>query len=177
MSGWVNDPALSGGRLTSSLVHSIDLMRYLAGSEIVRVQAEGGNLAVRGLNQLDNAVATVRFANGAIGVLLHGTAGRSDLLSNWSFQTIGVGTNATLYDHCRQAVLHIAGAEPESVVDLVADPFQVGMRPMIDEFAAAVARGVADRATPRDGTVSLAICRAIETAIASGQAQDIAPLR
>jgi predicted dehydrogenase len=51
------------------------------------------------------------------------------------------------------------------------------MRPMIDEFAAAVARGVADRATPRDGTVSLAICRAIETAIASGQAQDIAPLR
>lgn len=175
-SGWVNDPTLSGGRLTSSLVHSVDLMRDLAGSEIVRVQAEGGNLAIEGLGQPDNAVATVRFANGSIGALLHGSAGRSDLLSNWSFQTIGVGTNATIHDHCRQVVLHRAGAEPELIVDPVADPFQVGMRPMVDEFAAAVARGNVVGASPRDGTLSLAICRAIETAIATGTPQDIGPL-
>lgn len=175
-SGWVNDRALSGGRLTSSLVHSVDLMRHLAGSEIVRVQAEGGNLAIEGLGEPDNAVATVRFASGSIGVLLHGSAGRSELLSNWSFQTIGVGTNATLHDHCRQAVLHTAGAETELSTDPVADPFQVGMRPMIDEFAAAVELGAAVSATPRDGTASLAVCRAIEAAIATGEPQTLAPL-
>ena len=144
-SGWVNDPALSGGRLTSSLVHSVDLMRDLAGSEIVRVQAEGGNLAIEGLGQPDNVVATVRFANGSIGALLHGSAGRSDLLSNWSFQTIGVGTNATIHDHGRRAVLHTAGAEPQLITDPVVDPFQVGMRPMVDEFAHAVSRGQRDQ--------------------------------
>lgn len=175
-SGWVNDPALSGGRLTSSLVHSVDLMRDLAGSEIVRVQAEGGNLAIAGLGQPDNAVATVRFANGSIGALLHGSAGRSELLSNWSFQTIGVGTNATIHDHGRQAVLHTAGAETEFFADPVADPFQVGMRPMVDEFAGAVAAGRAHNATARDGTAALAICRAVEAAIATGEPQDLAPL-
>lgn len=174
-SGWVNDPSLSGGRLASSLVHSVDLMRELAGSEIVRVQAEGGNLAIEGLGQPDNAVATVRFANGSIGALLHGSAGRSDLLSNWSFQAIGVGTNATIHDHCRRVVLHTAGTDPELVTDPVADPFQVGMRPMVDEFADAVARGRVVSAGPRDGTLSLAICRAIETAIATGEPQHLMP--
>ena len=172
-SGWVNDRALSGGRLTSSLVHSIDLMRDLAGSEIVRVQAEGGNLTIKGLGQPDNAVATVRFANGSIGALLHGSAGCSDLLSTWSFQTIGVGTNATIHDHARRAALHTAGAESESFVDPVVDPFQVGMRPMMEAFADAVARGSVRSARPRDGSLSLAICRAIETAIATGEPQDI----
>ena len=93
-SGWVNDPALSGGRVTSSLVHSVDLIRETSrAARSSGCKPKAATSRSRVSANPTNAVATVRFANGSIGVLLHGSAGRSDLLSNWSFQSIGIGTN------------------------------------------------------------------------------------
>lgn len=171
--GWINDRSASGGRLTSSLVHAVDLLRFLARSEPVRVFAEGGALAIDGIEEPDNAVATLRFANGTIGSIVHGMAGRSALLSNWSFQLAGVGRNATVHDHGRRALVHDASEQPDppAFVDTVEDPFAVGMAPLFEAFAGSILTGTDTAPTARDGTVSLAICRRVEQAIDTGEPQ------
>jgi len=66
------DPRVSGGLILDSMYHDIYLGRWLMGDEIVRVYGEGGALiddGVRSVGDVDNAVVSVRFANGAIGTL------------------------------------------------------------------------------------------------------------
>ncbi len=172
--GWVNDRYLSGGRLMSSLVHSVDMLRFLSRSEPVRVGAEGGALAIEGLSDPDNTVATVLFDNGTVASLVHGTAGKSGLLSVWSFQSAGRGTNATVFDHGRRLVLRDNSAsEPVHFIDDVEDPFAVGMDRLVDRFARAVLDGDHPSPGPRDGTISVVVSRVIERAMLTGQTQQV----
>ncbi len=174
-SSWVNDRSLSGGRVTSSMVHSVDLLRFLAGAEVTTVTAIGGNLAIEGLNDIDNVVAALQFDNGAIASLVHGTAGESDLLSVWSFQTAGRGINATIHQHGRRVVIHDASTDDPATarVDAIDDPFAAGTMELLDAFLEAIATEGPATAGPRDGTIALLICRAIEAAVATGQSQPI----
>ncbi len=176
VSGWVNDPRLSGGRIMSSLVHTVDLLRFLSGSEPVRVTAESATLAVPGLDEPDTLVATLVFASGAIASLIHGTAGQSGLLSPWSFQTAAPGVNATLFSHCRRVVIHDAasGGPDTEFVDAIDDPFATGIPGLLAEFVAAVRSGRTATPTPRDGTVSLAISQQIIAAAATRTDRTIA---
>jgi predicted dehydrogenase len=171
-SGWVDDRSLSGGRLMSSLVHSVDLLRHLSGSEPTRVTAEGASLVVRDQADPDTAVATIRFANGAIASLVHGTAGASPLLSTWSFQTAAAGINATISDHGRRLSLRVDGVNQADFVDDVEDPFATGMVPLMAAFADRSTTGAATPG-PRDGTISVVVCRLIEKAIATGESQEV----
>lgn len=166
---WVNDRSLSGGRLVSSLVHTVDLLRYLADDEVIRVFAEGALVSDPSLGEADTSVATMLFARGAIGSIVHGTAAASGLVSTWSFQAASAGVNATIHDHGRRLSLHRQGHDDISVVDPCEDPFRAGTAPLLDAFSAAVAGD--DVATPgaRDGTLSLLVARCIEEAIATGQ--------
>lgn len=71
---WANDPALSNGMLAEVNSHCFDSVRWMAGSEIVRVYAEvanrkGAALGVDSEGFYDNAVVTLRFANDAIGTI------------------------------------------------------------------------------------------------------------
>lgn len=176
-SSWVNDRGLSGGRVTSSLVHSVDLLRFLAGSEVTRVMAAGGNLVIDGLDDLDNVVATLEFSGGAVASLLHGTAGESELLSVWSFQTAGKGVNATIHAHGRNVTIHhsASGRPADEIVDETTDRFAAGTPELLDAFIKAIDAGGAESATPRDGTMAVLICRAIEDAVATGMPQQIQP--
>ena len=164
---WVNDRALSGGRLVSSLVHSVDLLRFLSGDEIVRVSAEGASVTGRS-DEPDTATATVLFGNGAVGSIVHGTAGASGLLSTWSFQAADSGTNATIHDHGRRLRLHRDGETDITVVDPCIDPFEAGTAPLFDAAVDAVTGHEVDVPGPRDGTLSLLVSRCIEEAIATG---------
>ena len=173
---WVNDRSLSGGRLVSSLVHSVDLLRFLSGDEVVRVTAVGGRVGESSLSEPDTATATLLFGNGAIGSIVHGTAGASGLLSTWSFQAVDAGVNATIHDHGRRLTLHRAGEEDTGVVDPTEDPFEAGTAPLFAALVAAVAGEDVDVPGPRDGTLSLLISRCIEEAIETGQPVDVPAL-
>lgn len=66
------DPAVSGGLITDAGYHDLYLARWLMGSEIVRVFAEGAALvdpALGAVGDVDNAVVSLRFANDALGTL------------------------------------------------------------------------------------------------------------
>ena len=176
-SSWVDDRDLSGGRVTSSMVHSVDLLRFLAGSEVTAVTAAGGNLVIDGLGDLDNVVATLEFESGAVASLLHGTAGQSELLSVWSFQTAGRGVNATIHAHGRRVIIHdsAAAGPPHEVFDGTPDPFAAGTAELLDQFIIAVETGESSSATGRDGTMGIIICRAIEEAVATGTRCHVRP--
>ena len=166
---WVNDRAASGGRLVSSLVHSVDLLRFLSGDEVVRVFAEPALVSEEALGEPDTTVATLVFGGGAIGSLVHGTAGASGLVSTWSFQAADAGVNATIHDHGRRMVLHQAGSDDTVVVDPCPEPFEAGTAPLLEALVAAIAGEEVDVPGPRDGTLSLLVSRCIEEAMETGQ--------
>lgn len=64
------NPALSGGLIIDMAIHDFDLARWLMGSEVERVSAEGALLVCEQLREvadIDNAVINLRFVNGALG--------------------------------------------------------------------------------------------------------------
>ncbi len=64
------DPAKSGGLILDMAIHDFDLARWLMGSEVERVTAEGATLVCKDLESvgdIDNALVNMRFVNGALG--------------------------------------------------------------------------------------------------------------
>ena len=64
------DPAKSGGLILDMAIHDFDLARWLMGSEVERVTAEGTVLVCNDLasvGDIDNALVNMRFVNGALG--------------------------------------------------------------------------------------------------------------
>ncbi len=64
------DPAHSGGLILDMGIHDFDLARWLMGSEVERVTAEGTLLVcddLRTVGDFDNAVINMRFDSGALG--------------------------------------------------------------------------------------------------------------
>jgi scyllo-inositol 2-dehydrogenase (NAD+) len=71
---WATELARSNGMLAEVNSHCFDSVRWLAGSEIVRVYAEvsnrkGARLGVESEDFYDNAVVSLRFANEVIGMI------------------------------------------------------------------------------------------------------------
>jgi myo-inositol 2-dehydrogenase/D-chiro-inositol 1-dehydrogenase len=63
---------VSGGMFLDMTIHDFDMARYLSGSEVVEVYAAAGVLVDPGIGEagdVDTAVITLRFANGAIGTI------------------------------------------------------------------------------------------------------------
>ncbi|KIH75418.1 Predicted dehydrogenase [Geoalkalibacter ferrihydriticus] len=66
---WTQDISVGGGRIIGEACHFIDLMRFLAGSEIISVQARrmGNHPGVQVVE--DKAVITLGFADGSFGTI------------------------------------------------------------------------------------------------------------
>lgn len=61
---------VSGGIFFDMMIHDFDMVRYLSGSEVVEVNAVGTCLVDPGIGEcgdVDTAIVTLKFANGAIG--------------------------------------------------------------------------------------------------------------
>lgn len=63
---------ISGGIFNDMMIHDFDMVRYLSGSEVVEVNAVGAvliNPAIGEAGDVDTAIVTLKFENGAIGVI------------------------------------------------------------------------------------------------------------
>lgn len=63
---------VSGGIFYDMMIHDFDMARFLAGSEVTEVNAIGSVLVDAGIGEagdVDTALVTLKFANGAIGVI------------------------------------------------------------------------------------------------------------
>lgn len=64
--------AVSGGIFSDMMIHDFDMARFQAGSEVTEVFASGAVLvdaAIGKAGDVDTAVVTLKFANGALGVI------------------------------------------------------------------------------------------------------------
>jgi myo-inositol 2-dehydrogenase / D-chiro-inositol 1-dehydrogenase len=62
----------SGGLFMDMTIHDFDMARYIMGSEVVEVSAQGTVLvdpAIGEAGDIDTAIITLKFANGALGVI------------------------------------------------------------------------------------------------------------
>ncbi|HMQ31975.1 MAG TPA: Gfo/Idh/MocA family oxidoreductase, partial [Chloroflexaceae bacterium] len=66
---WTQDPAVGGGRLLGEGCHFVDLLAFLAGSEVRRVEARA--LPDGGRYSRDNLLVTLEFASGSVGTLTY----------------------------------------------------------------------------------------------------------
>ncbi|ULL18526.1 inositol 2-dehydrogenase [Paenibacillus sp. H1-7] len=63
---------VSGGLFMDMAIHDFDMARYLSGSEVTEVYAQGAVLVdpvIGQLGDIDTAVISLKFANGALGVI------------------------------------------------------------------------------------------------------------
>ena len=76
---WLIDPEIGGGRLIGEGCHFIDLVCYLANSEVVKIT--GGFLGSDSpiLRSRDNFAITICFANGDIGTIVYSGQGNAKL--------------------------------------------------------------------------------------------------
>ncbi len=66
---WTQDPAVGGGRIVGEACHYVDLMRFLAGSPIVSVQARRMGAAPGVAVTEDKAALVLGFADGSFGTI------------------------------------------------------------------------------------------------------------
>ena len=63
---------VSGGIFMDMMIHDFDMVRYLSGSDVTEVSATGACLVdprFADYDDVDTAIVTLKFANGAIGVI------------------------------------------------------------------------------------------------------------
>ncbi|WP_248930233.1 inositol 2-dehydrogenase [Paenibacillus hamazuiensis] len=63
---------VSGGLFMDMAIHDFDMARFVSGSEVTEVYAQGAVLvdpAIGELGDIDTAIITLKFANGALGVI------------------------------------------------------------------------------------------------------------
>jgi predicted dehydrogenase len=166
--------------------HDIDVMRFLLGSEIVRVQAE----AERRINteHEDMLFGLLRFANGVVGVLdinwLTPTKIRelSVLGERGMFAVDYLSRDLTFFenDHPRGdgavaagvaedwAAHHLKGVS-EGPVHVLKIEKREPLRVELEAFAEAVRDGTPPAVSPEDGIAAMAVAEALVRAAATGE--------
>ena len=164
---WQEDDG--GGPLVENSVHTVDLLRYLMG-EVKTVYAEGGNLFNPDrAPQLDVAVATLRFHNGAIAAVGLGQA------SEWGF------ANEYFFFACDKGEARISGPfdQPQhwwmcrrETLDSPEEetlPAESGFEAEIAHFLHCVRSGEEPLVTGEDARGSVAVCLAIKESARTGK--------
>jgi polar amino acid transport system substrate-binding protein len=95
---WLHDPEVGGGRFVGEGCHFVDLLMYLADSEIVEVR--GQELPNNGQYRQENVVAELRFANNSLAVLQYLSNG-DKRLGKERIEILGGGAAAILEDFRR----------------------------------------------------------------------------
>jgi inositol 2-dehydrogenase len=105
----------SGGLIMDMGVHDFDLARWLMGSEVARVQSEGGCLVypeLKEVGDIDNAMINLQYSNGAIGNIdvsrnaVYGYDIRTEVLGSQGGLLIGKLQQTATLVMTRQGVTH-----------------------------------------------------------------------
>jgi len=93
---WIHDPATGGGRLRAEGCHFLDLISFLAGSDIAAVTTRV--LPDSGRYSRDNFVVTAELANGSLGSLVYAADGDRGL-GKELIEVFGGGLAARIDDY------------------------------------------------------------------------------
>ncbi len=175
---WMYDVSKSHGVLAEVNSHDWDSLRWLAGSDTRRVYAEAGNFKCRDVAErwpdyYDTVAVTIRFRNGAIGML--------DGAMRCEY-----GYDARMEVLCEKGVLHIGSIlEPGLTVVTIGNGartdtvrswrqlFREAYVAEMEYFVECIRSGTAPRVTGIDGMKSLEAAMAANRSIRTGRAVEI----
>lgn len=130
---WVHDPAIGGGRIIGEACHFVDYLQFLCGAAPVSVHAH----AARGPQGVipDQAVLSLRFADGSVGAIVY-TASGDQSLAKERVEVSGDGRSLVTDDF---TVTH--GYSKGRRTTLVSGRRDKGFEQELRRFVAAVLRG------------------------------------
>ena len=160
----------SGGFFVDMTIHDLDTARWMIG-EIEEVTAVGATLsdpAFAEAGDLDNAIVTLRFANGALGVI------DNSRVAGYGYEcsTEVVGSKATVRigDHRRVHTewLTRGGVQLDWVTDFV-ERYPQAYRLELEHFAAAIRNDTPPLVGGADGVAALALAEACQRSLEEGR--------
>jgi len=164
------NPASSGGILVDMAIHDFDLARWFMG-EVETVSAIGGTLAfpeLKALGDLDNAIATMVFADGRLGVV--------DVTRNgcygYDISTEVVGTAGTVrvgYIRETPVLIMTRNSVSHDTVPYFPERFDRAYTRQLENFARNVLDGREPPVTLADGIEALRVSLAATAACRTGQ--------
>lgn len=166
----------SGGFFVDMTIHDLDTARWMVG-EIAEVAAFGAALSdpsFADVGDIDNAVVTLRFENGALGVV------DNSRVAGYGYEcsTEVVGSKATVRvgDHRRLHTtwLSAGGARLDWVSDFI-ERYPQAYRLELEHFAASIRDDVEPAVTGADGVAALVLAEACRRSLDAGRPVSVSP--
>lgn len=170
---WLATPSGGGGVLMAQAVHPAYALRWILG-DVARVSCQFGDLKVVDMTAEDTAVATLKFASGALAEM---TA------------TFGIAHGPfdhSITFHGRDGYLHLSRGrltaiaprlygdkEPHEIELPTTDLSATAFRRMWDDYANGLSTGAATRMTGLDGLRAVEVIEAAYRSNAAGRAVDL----
>jgi predicted dehydrogenase len=179
--GWRGTWELDGGgALMNQAVHNVDLLFWLMG-DVESIVAMTATLAHTRIEVEDTAVASLRFKNGALGVIeaatsaypgllkrteIHGDRGSArveqDDITLWDFQEKVPSDNEVFAAMAGAAGFKAGASDPRGIT-------HIGHRDQLTDFLHAIDQGKSPLVDGREGRKSVEIIRAIYESARTGQ--------
>jgi len=173
------DSAKSGGLILDMAIHDFDLARWLMGSEVERVTAEGATLVCKDLEavgDIDNALVNMRFVNGALGNIevsrnaFYGYDIRTEVLGSEGAVIIGA------HQYTQVVLLTRAGAQHD-VTPYLMERFGDAYRAQLQHFADCLRNGQSPSVSGADALAACEIGVAATRAYQIGRPVTLSELR
>jgi predicted dehydrogenase len=170
-------PASSGGLLVDMGIHDFDLARWFMG-DVASVSAVGGVLAYpefETVGDIDNAVATLTFADGRFGVVdlsrngVYGYDISTELLGTEGTIRVGYLRETPVLTMTKNSVAH-------DTVPYFMERFERAYTAQLRNFASNVIAQKPPSITLRDGIEALRVALAATEAQRTGQRVDVRPV-
>jgi len=163
---------VSGGIFMDMTIHDFDMVRYLSGSEVVEVYAKGAVLVDPTIGQagdVDTAIVTLTFANGALGVIdnsrraTYGYDQRAEVFGSKGSAACGNDTPSTV------RLSDAEGVRGDKPLYFFLERYRQAFIDELKEFFAAVIQNKPTPVTGIDGLKPVLIGLAAKKSLAEGR--------
>lgn len=162
----------SGGMFIDMTIHDFDMARYIADSEIEEVFAKGSVLVdseIGKLGDIDTAIITLKFANGAIGVI--DNSREAVYGYDQRLEAFGSKGSAQVQNETETNVQHLssAGVVEDKPLHFFLERYNDAFIKEVEEFLKSVGSDNNTAITFKDGIMAQRIALAAKESLESGQ--------
>lgn len=163
---------ISGGLFNDMMIHDFDMARYLSGSEVVEVYANGAVLvdpAIGEAGDIDTAIVTLKFANGALGVIDNSRQAKYGY--DQRVEVFGSKGQVVAYnDHKTNVEIDtVEGGLKDKIPFFFLDRYEQAYRDQFKEFYQVVINKTAPIVDGQDGLKSVVIAKAALRSLQEGK--------
>ncbi len=161
----------SGGLFMDMTIHDFDMVRFITADEVVSVFAKGACLVderIGSAGDIDTAVVTLTFGNGAIGVIENSR--RATYGYDQRAAVHGSGGAAETGNDVKSSVVvsDATGVHGETPLHFFLERYRDSFVAELESFAAAVGNGSPPEVSGRDGIEAMRIADACRVSLSDG---------